>query len=920
MNDFSIPLAIWFARTLTVGGILLTIGWLVARRLNPSATRELASWCIRGALMAAVLCTIPAWIAWPLPRWIVAAETKLFMEPKRPPRPFSPSEALGPNLVADVFQDNGQWHLMKVHVDVMVENENGLPPQSVVQEAPREAKADREPDTHDFGLGDSSPAISPASSTVTVYVLRIVLIAYGIGVAIGLIQLILSQLAVWRMVLQSQPAPGLVRERFAAACDRAGVTARLLLSSRVASPVCFGLVRSIVVLPKTFAQTAYETELNWVFAHELAHLARGDHRLVWWVGIARALFFPVPAFWSIRRQLGLAQEYLADAAAAAVSGAAAYAEFLVTLSTGPGATRTVKHPFTATGVKAGRSDLYRRVTMLVTNEPTTTQKPSRGLKILAAGGTLGAVILLSGFGISAEPSRPVDAVIVSAPTVAAAKPSDVNDDQKAAEAKAKADALRAKAEAAQKEAQELMRAAENARVEAEKAAIESKRQRSVQTIRVEVDQKEIEKIKQQIADAAKNGDVEGARKAADKLARIAEKNGRTFTLSNGEPLKDGEAPRVVGGKMIVPPAPGVPTPPQPVLRPQVDEGAAVPPTAPPRVARAWSPTIDEAKQTLERGMKQFKESLERVKDNPEARAEIEKAMKAFENAMNDAIEKMPKAMQGFQAMPGAEWKLGQPMPKMEFNFAPWGMQQFQLQGGFPGFGNNVAGGEGRLGVIIESVPAELVEKHGLTKGVGVYVIDVKDGSPAAKAGIKKEDIILEFAGKPVPGEAADAVKLVGQVKKDEKVTIVVMRKGEKKEIKDVTLPEPKSTKVRVLEALPENFGQFQGLDAEQLQKELARVQEEIKRLHGEGLKLGGGRMEGAKSRSLSVSVNNDDVSIQADEDGVKFDIKARKGEGVLSIKVRDGDKTVEAESIKELPEKYRKTVESFLKSVKIDKE
>lgn len=920
MNDFTIPLAIWLARTLTVGAMILTMSWLIARRLNPSATRDLASWSIFGALMAAVFCAIPAWISLPMPRWIVAAEMKATMEPKRPSRPFSPSEAMGPNLVADVFQDNGEWRLVKVPVDVMVENELGLPPQAVVQETPEKMKADRGPDTHELGLGDSAPITKPATSTVTADVLRIVLITYGMGVTFGLSQLVLSQLAVWRIVLQSNPAPGLVRERFAAACDRAGVTARLLLSNRVASPVCFGLVRPTVVLPKTFAQTAYDAELNWVFAHELAHLARGDHRLVWWVGIARALFFPVPTFWAIRRQLGLAQEYLADAAAAAVSGAAAYAEFLVTLSTGPGATRTVKHPLTATGVKAGRSDLYRRVTMLVTNEPTTIKKPSRGWNILAAGGTLGAVILLSGFGISAEPPRPAEAVIASAPVAAVVTPADGADDQKAAEAKAKADALRAKAEAAQKEAQELMRAAEKARVEAEKAAIESKLQSKVQTIRLDVDQKEIEKIKQEIADAAKKGDVEGAKKAADKLARIAENNGRTFNFSAGDAVKDAEGRRVAGGKVIVPPAPEAPTPPKPVSAPQADSGVPQPPMAPPRVARAWSPTTDDAKQALERGMKQFKESLERVKDNPEAKAEIEKAMKAFETAMKDAIQKMPKVMEGFQAMPGAEWKFAQPMPKMEFNFAPLGMQQFQMQGGIPGFGNMVAGGEGRLGVTIESVPAELIEKYGLTKGVGVQVVEVKDGSPAAKADIRKEDILLEFAGKPFPGEPGDAVKLVGQVKKDEKVTIVVLRKGEKKEIKDVTLPESKSTKVRVLEALPENFGQFQGLNAEQLQNELARVQEEIKRIQGEGLKLGGGRMQGAKSRSLSVSVNNDDVSIQADEDGVKFDIKARKGEGVLSIKIRDGDKTVDAESVKELPEKYRKTVESFLKSVKIDKE
>jgi C-terminal processing protease CtpA/Prc len=325
----------------------------------------------------------------------------------------------------------------------------------------------------------------------------------------------------------------------------------------------------------------------------------------------------------------------------------------------------------------------------------------------------------------------------------------------------------------------------------------------------------------------------------------------------------------------------------------------------PRV-QMWQNNSDASKQAMERGLAQFKQAMEKVKDNPEAKAEIEKAMKAFEKGMAEAMKAMPKSVEGFNLQ--------------EFK-APLAVQGFDMPQGAMMFApaRSGAGGEGRLGITIEPIGPGMAEQLDLPKGVGIVVSSVLDGTPAAKAGMKKGDIVLEFAGKPVPGEPGDVVKLIGQVKKDEKVNVIILRKGKKETLKDVTLPEAKA-KVRVLEALPENFQfngpgiqafEFQAKNAEDLQREMARVQQEIEKLGGQG--------GAVKNQSLSVQVNDDVVTINADRDGVKYALTGATDGTFSSIVVKDGDETIKAKSIDELPTKHKEAVQSMLKNVRFKK-
>jgi S1-C subfamily serine protease len=73
-------------------------------------------------------------------------------------------------------------------------------------------------------------------------------------------------------------------------------------------------------------------------------------------------------------------------------------------------------------------------------------------------------------------------------------------------------------------------------------------------------------------------------------------------------------------------------------------------------------------------------------------------------------------------------------------------------------------------------------------GKGFAVDGVNEDSPANKAGIKPEDVILKLDGKEV-GELDDFVQHVRKSKPGDKLTLTIKRDGKEQEIK-VTLGTP----------------------------------------------------------------------------------------------------------------------------------
>jgi len=84
---------------------------------------------------------------------------------------------------------------------------------------------------------------------------------------------------------------------------------------------------------------------------------------------------------------------------------------------------------------------------------------------------------------------------------------------------------------------------------------------------------------------------------------------------------------------------------------------------------------------------------------------------------------------------------------------------------------------GFLGVSIQSLTPELAEWFGVESDHGAVVADVVEDSPAERAGLQKDDVVLRFNGVPV-NDAAALRSRVATTSPDSNSTIEVMRDGE----------------------------------------------------------------------------------------------------------------------------------------------
>jgi serine protease Do len=81
---------------------------------------------------------------------------------------------------------------------------------------------------------------------------------------------------------------------------------------------------------------------------------------------------------------------------------------------------------------------------------------------------------------------------------------------------------------------------------------------------------------------------------------------------------------------------------------------------------------------------------------------------------------------------------------------------------------------GWLGVSIQRVTPEIAQSLRLEKSRGALVASVSEGSPAAQAGIKVGDVIVEYNGKPVQ-ESSELPILVARTQVGTKVPLTVVR-------------------------------------------------------------------------------------------------------------------------------------------------
>ncbi len=84
---------------------------------------------------------------------------------------------------------------------------------------------------------------------------------------------------------------------------------------------------------------------------------------------------------------------------------------------------------------------------------------------------------------------------------------------------------------------------------------------------------------------------------------------------------------------------------------------------------------------------------------------------------------------------------------------------------------------GYLGVIPQAVDEELAKAFGLEKERGALIAKVEKGTPAEKAGLKEEDIVVEINGEPIKDDTELRLR-IAEYPPESKVKLKVFRKGE----------------------------------------------------------------------------------------------------------------------------------------------
>ena len=127
---------------------------------------------------------------------------------------------------------------------------------------------------------------------------------------------------------------------------------------------------------------------------------------------------------------------------------------------------------------------------------------------------------------------------------------------------------------------------------------------------------------------------------------------------------------------------------------------------------------------------------------------------------------------------------------------------------------------GYLGVGIQDLSQDLAKSFGIKQAKGALVSDVKEDSPADRAGLKQGDVIISYQGAPVD-DAVVLQRLVTRTAVGTKVPVTVIRDGRERSLTVTITEQPDTAKIAKAEK-PDGDHAFAGLAVQELDRETAK--------------------------------------------------------------------------------------------------
>ncbi len=136
----------------------------------------------------------------------------------------------------------------------------------------------------------------------------------GLFLAGGAVRMVWQSICFQRRLRNSRVVTGLFRDALTDVLRRVKVArrVRLLSSPSCGQPAAFGLLHWTIVLPERGIHELAEDELAALFAHEIAHLVRGDARWLWICRVLCSCFSFQPLNFVVRNELRRSAEILCD--------------------------------------------------------------------------------------------------------------------------------------------------------------------------------------------------------------------------------------------------------------------------------------------------------------------------------------------------------------------------------------------------------------------------------------------------------------------------------------------------------------------------------------------------------------------------------------------------------------------------------
>lgn len=394
MSELALFLGEWPIRSALAGGVLLLGAalamWFVRQ---PARRQRLGEAAVAGSLLAAVLCALPQWTPFSL---------SLPILPQGPSAtPMLPSAIPDANCrIFDVAENSDIGPAPSAAVFI-------VPPDRLLT-IPGVESADGEPARQEnfavsMAEAPETPTASETSASPGISWWPFLILGGSIYLAIlgwNLLYCLAGYVGLWRWRRSSRKPPRRVVEMLAELTSGWRRPPILRLTRHVPLPISFGLFRPTILVPLQFARRAAAEQLRWIIIHELTHLRRRDAWSCLLLALGQAVYFFVPWFWWVRRQIRLCQEYVADAAAAAAASSAEYAQYLVSLSLF--ARRRTPEASLAASVLGNSSDLYRRIAMLLVAKQKVEGGCPRGWSLAAGAAVLTLAVGLSGIGLRVQ--------------------------------------------------------------------------------------------------------------------------------------------------------------------------------------------------------------------------------------------------------------------------------------------------------------------------------------------------------------------------------------------------------------------------------------------------------------------------------------------------------------------------------------